>query len=95
MKIKLCNTDNNSLDFQNRQIPGSFTVVKTMETVLTMKIIIQLIIKESKFTAIMTIIRHSTVNGAKKMSVENILQNPNKTATCISAQKSNYSNVYK
>lgn len=63
------NTENNSLDFQNRQIPAPFSVVKAVETFITMKIIIQLIIGESKFNTVMPITRHSTANGnmAKKV----------------------------
>lgn len=57
------NTENNSLDFQNRQIPALFSAVKAVETFITMKIIIQLIIRESKFNTVMPITRHSTANG--------------------------------
>ena len=62
-------TENNSLDFQKRQISASFSAVKEVESFITMKIIIQLIIRESKFNTVMPITRHSTANGnmAKKV----------------------------
>ena len=72
-----------SLD--DSQMATSFSSVEIMGTFITMEIIIQLTIRDSKFTVVMAITHHSTVNKnmAKKTRKKWVLKIFYKTVTRV------------